>query len=343
MSIKKFIRITLSAASALALLSLNLTCSNLVAPEDIQPGRRDYVWTVDTIKTNESLTLARIWGSSAENVWAVGSSSWTATTIWRYNGRYWTCDSIPRRVAPWAIFGFSPYEVWLGNTNSTIWKYDGNDWNLFGEYKVEGYDYFGIENFNGTSKNNIYGVGAAAKFASTDYIGIIMRYDGSKWSFINIPKVKVNFTGIGIDYKTNTLVLAGSVYDPVWINKVYTWNGKELKEIYSGDFVTVCNIKEKVFITTRTAIYEFADGKMQLWKDMSNTMFAGNILAARNEKDIFTGSRNGIGHYNGSDFVTIFETGPYISPAIIFEKDIFILERDYKINKNKIIRGTLKD
>jgi hypothetical protein len=140
-------------------------------------------------------------------------------------------------------------------------------------------------------------------------------------------------------------VLAGIVYDPVWVDKVFTWNGKELKEIYSGDFVTVCNIKENVFITTRTAIYIYFNGKMQLWKDMSNTMFAGNILAARNEKDIFTGSRNGIGHYNGSDFVTIFETGPYISPAIIFEKDVFILEWDHKNvkYKNKIIRGTLKD
>jgi hypothetical protein len=323
---------------------VSLSCQHTTEPE-LQPGRRDYVWTVDTINTNEALNLSRIWGSSADNVWAVGSSSWTATSIWHYNGRQWTCDSISRRVQPSAIFGFSSDEVWLGNINNTIWKFNGYEWFLFGEYKFEGYDYFGIENFNGTSKNNIYGVGAAAQYASTNYIGLIMHYNGSKWSFINIPKVKVSFSEIGIDHKTNTLVLKGNVFDPVWVEKIYTWNGKELKEIYSGDFATVCNIKEEVFITTRKAIYKYDNGKMHLWKDMSNTLFAGNILAARNEKDIFTGSLNGIGHYNGTDFVTIFESGPYISPAIIFEKNIFILERDHKSvkYKNKIIRGTLKD
>jgi len=106
----------------------------------ILPGRRDYTWSITEINPGyESLYLVRIWGSSPDDVWAIGVSSWTPTCIWHYNGVRWKCDSINTIVNPASIFGFSNNQVWLGNSESAIWKYDGTKWFKYGIYTLSGF------------------------------------------------------------------------------------------------------------------------------------------------------------------------------------------------------------
>ncbi len=218
------------------LIILNTCKESITNPPEPEPGRRDYVWTVDTINPGqESLYLVRIWGSSPENVWAVGPSSWSATSIWYYNGVQWRCDSIPRKINPFAIFGFSSNEVWLGNSNSSIWKFNGIQWHQFGEYKVDNYDATIIQNFDGVSINNIYGVGFKDVYNTDTAKAIIMHYNGYNWNFINMPDLMVHFETIAVEHKSSRLVLSGTVYDPKgFVAKIYCWDGKELKELISG-------------------------------------------------------------------------------------------------------------
>ena len=44
---------------------------NPVGPEIIQPGRRDYTWTFDTLHLQQGY-LQSIWGSSPTDIWACG-------------------------------------------------------------------------------------------------------------------------------------------------------------------------------------------------------------------------------------------------------------------------------
>ena len=44
---------------------------NPVGPEIIQPGRRDYTWTFDTLHLQQGY-LETIWGSSPTDIWAGG-------------------------------------------------------------------------------------------------------------------------------------------------------------------------------------------------------------------------------------------------------------------------------
>ncbi len=328
----------------IGLFIANSCGENPTEPEP-QPGRRDYVWTVDTINPgNESLYLVRIWGTSANDVWAIGVSSYSATSIWHYNGKQWRGDSIPRYVQPSSIFGFSSNEVWLGNANSTIWKYSNSQWSRFGEYKVTGYDRTNINYFDGTSNNNIYGVGFADVYNSNIAKAIIMQYDGISWKFVNIPNVTVGLETIAIEAKSGVLVMSGTVNDPAgFIAKVYYWDRQELKELLSGSgwsFVT--KLGDEIFATLSSKIYKYSNKQLTLWKNNSGTGIDGNIVCGRSRNDFFIGSNNGITHYNGTDFTTIFQTSLTVERGITFENDVFFIGTNYSNGKNYIIHGQLK-
>ena len=74
--------------STIALLIILITScdSPTEVIDDSQPGRRDYVWTVDTIKVDASgyLTPLRIWGSSPKNIWLTCSSDRPKYNLWHY-------------------------------------------------------------------------------------------------------------------------------------------------------------------------------------------------------------------------------------------------------------------
>ena len=329
---------------SLAVLILN-SCNSNPVDSPPQPGRRDYTWTIDEINPGqESLNLVRIWGISPSDVWAVGSSSWTATTIWHYNGVQWRCDSTSRNVQPFAIFGFSSNEVWLGNSNSTIWKYDGTKWYQFGEYKVTGFDRIDINYFDGTSRKDIYCVGFADIYNSNTAKAIMLHYNGSDWSFVNIPTTKVSFETVAIDQSSGILVMSGTVYDPAgFVAKVYCWDGKELKELlsdYGWSFVT--KLGTEIFATLGSKIYKYNNWQLTLWKDNSGTGINGNIICGRSRNDFFMKAQDGITHFNGTDFETLYTTNLTVERGITFDKDVFFIGKNYSSGKNYIIHGQLK-
>lgn len=338
---KKKIFVVVISFTVLVLSSCN---NNPVDPQP-QPGRRDYTWTIDEIKPgDESLYLGRIWGSSPSDVWAIGSSSWTATSIWHFNGVNWRCDSTSRNIQPFAIFGFLSNEVWLGNSNSTIWKYDGTKWLQYGEYKVNGFDRIDINYFDGTSRENIYGVGFADIYNSNTAKAIIMHYNGNNWNFIDIPTTKVSLETVAIEQKSGTLVMSGTVYDPSgFVAKVYCWDGKELRELLSDyGWSFVAKLNDEIFATLGSKIYKYSDKQLVQWKDNSGTGIGGNIICGRSRNDFFMKAPDGITHYDGADFMTLYKTNLTVERGITFEKDVFFIGIDYSLGKNYIIHGQLK-
>ncbi|MGA7721323.1 MAG: hypothetical protein WCA84_09105 [Ignavibacteriaceae bacterium] len=344
---KKSIKLLIFQFTFSLVLFTYVSCSNPAGPNNsIQPGSRNYTWTVDTIKTVDNLTFTSIWGVSPTDVWAAGYSSWPGTAIWHYNGSWWGADSEGINVYPWAIIGFSDNEVWLGNTNSTIWKYNGMQWQQYGVYNIDGYDNVLIQHLDGTASNYIFGVGAAEVYATGAYKGIILQYDGTSWKFVNIPNIKIGFADGRIDLNSGALILEGTVYDTTgWINKVHAWDGDQLKEIYSGyTYASVGSVQHEVLVSINQKIYKYMNGQLVLWKDFSNTDCIGKIWCGRSESDFFMCSSTGIGHYNGIDFETIYtKTNPDISGGFIFDKDVFIImDEPNNPHINYMVHGKLK-
>jgi hypothetical protein len=341
-------KVLIIIAVAVALIA-NSCKDDGTGPENLEPGRRDYVWTADTLNPGqESLYLMRIWGSSPTDVWAVGSSSWTATSIWHYNGTQWRCDSVQRAVNPSALYGTSDSEVWLGNTNSSIWRCNNNFWSKYGEYSVKNYDAVIIQDFNGITSNDIYGVGFKHVYENDTTAGIIMHYNGYNWGFISIPNIWVNFETVAVDNKTGILLISGTMYDPKgFIAKIYSWDGKEVKELLSGSGNTyITKLGSEIFATYNSKIYKYSDKKLTLWKDNTGTEINGNIICGRSMNDFFIGASSGIAHYNGTDFDIIYKNEPSHNIQIIigkiFEKEVFFISNDFTIGKNMIIHGKLE-
>ena len=201
---------------------IQMGCNTTEPPEDeILAGRRDYEWTVDTLITNEGLSILRMWGSSPIDVWAVGSSSSAATSIWHYNGYKWSYDPSSTMFNMWGIYGFSQNDVWAANSESSIWNYDGTSWKLYGKYNLPDYDFTSISDFYGNSKNDIYGIGTAWSL-NGQYKAIIIHYNGSGWKFIDIPEIRIGFSDLKIDKQNGILII--EAYDDDYQFKVFTWD-----------------------------------------------------------------------------------------------------------------------
>ena len=83
--------------------------------DNTPPGRRDYTWTVDTLRARpgDLIWLWNLWGSSAADVWAVGHADASDLARWHYNGSTWTRDSTRLSSNLQCVFGFAQNDVWL--------------------------------------------------------------------------------------------------------------------------------------------------------------------------------------------------------------------------------------
>ena len=84
-----------------------------VTPPEDQSGRRDYVWTIDTISSFD--IISRLWGSSPTDLSAIRSSN-PYESINHFDGTKWTTDGIFRLWAPSSIYGFNSKNIYIGGS-----------------------------------------------------------------------------------------------------------------------------------------------------------------------------------------------------------------------------------
>ncbi|MEO8233329.1 MAG: hypothetical protein ABI638_13680, partial [Ignavibacteriota bacterium] len=179
-------------------LNLTLNSCNTTEPDELKPGSRNYDWTLDTLKLNNGdfLTLTRMWANTSNDVWTIGFGDVSRNLIWHFDGSKWATDSIPRGMSPTGIFGFGNNNVWLGTAEGAFWHFNGSTWSEFSQHSFTGYDRIVIENIWGNSPSNIYAVGFAENYSTSDYKAILMKYSGTNWDFVQIPDMQLSFTNI---------------------------------------------------------------------------------------------------------------------------------------------------
>ena len=336
-------------------------CEQGTEPEIIKPGRRDYTWTVDTLNIFATY-LSKMWGSSPTDVWAVGYGGDGRENIWHYDGKKWTTDSV-YTTTTWCVYGFSKDNVWVAGVDGDIWHYDGKIWNESLAYRRElGYKYYSnvlFEDIWGESPNNIYAVGMVdsvaefQKFPPTRF-GIIMHYNGKKWSRVNIGKNRRGiFSGIRKGYKTsnkyyifNVIQTIGEI-DSV---KYFEFDGKKLKEIYYGGHNWHCYIdviNDEVIFTIGDGIYTYKNNSFHLIVENPYIQNYQGVYG-RNKKDIIWPMSDGLTHYNGTDFKYILNFESYnlndghirLRDGVVFDKEIFFVTNGNR--NNYIFHGVLK-
>ena len=321
-------------------------CDTTEPPVDnLQPGRRDYVWTVDTLNIPFNV-LESIWGFSPSDIWVIGKGGDLAKTIYHFNGSAWKTDGISRNVNPRTIWGFSANDIWIGGAN-TFWHYDGNYWKEHTYFTIPGYTYCGIEDVWGDNPNNIYAVGYAEN--NEGFSGLVMHYDGTNWTQSNFPMLeRYNFDRIRKGENTNYYILGIRVEqfgeDTL---KIFELVSNSLNEIYKGyTYVdsggSFEQIGKEIFFLNNRKIGTYSSNQFHQVVKISELNFGGAFWG-RNEKDIFLRMYDGIAHYNGTDikYLYSFRQGISISDAMLFEKDVFFLAYDFNNGLNLTIRGKI--
>lgn len=308
------------------LLFINADCKDdPVKPVEIKPGRRDYVWTVDTLFTKPGdiiYGVFRIWGSSAENVWMTATAD-AGYKLWHYNGENWKRDSALLDITPEALYGINENDIWIDNISkgANFWHYNGTSWRFFNEQSVDSFGKVNIQDINGVRSNDIYAVG----FADTHplgniYKGVVFRFDGTKWNEMKIEEQRLSYENvISMD---DRLYLSGTRYESGYpdTNKIFLYKNSTLSQIYSDVyFSSIATIGNAVYISYSKKIFIVKnDDKLILWKDFSGTEFFGGIKG-RSVKDFFCVGKSGLMHYNGTNLETIYPTSSnYLSSITLF-------------------------
>jgi hypothetical protein len=325
---------------------VNSCGDNGVGPE-IQPGRRDYVWTVDTIKISFN-DLGKLWANSPNDIWAVGSGGGLDQTIWHYDGIKWKTDGVSRPIAPLTVYGFSANDIWFGGSSGMIWRYNGN---LFYEslrfLPNPNWSYSGFHDLYGTSSRDLY---AVAWLDSNKVIyGKIFHFDGYNWKMLNVSSQGDDFAQIrkGKDdpnYYLWSFRSSNVNSDSV---KIFSFNGVELREIHRGLMndthgAGIETINGRVYFGIDNAVYIYENNSFKQKFVVNNPNFMQG-LTGRNEKDIFLWMWDGVAHFNGENIEYIFrENNLVLRDIAVLENEVIVLYNDFSKGLNLILHGKLK-
>jgi len=313
-------------------LIIGFSCKKSPTEPELQPGRRDYTWTVDTIKAY-FLNLYGIWGDSPNNVWVTGLGSSTEN-IWNYDGRMWLNRSEGSNWSPFGVFGFGD-DVWFANYNQTGFIVHFNyNFSFKREYelKYEGYE-TGLIDIYGLSKNDIYAVGTKMINNYKEHDGVICHYDGNKWGVKTIIKdggnlVRIRYSSTNRKYYILSSYFPDSVTDG---QRIYEYDGNNIKVIYDNlvNEETLCvlnNIQGDIYITIGKKVYRYINENYELLFEDNDTNFGGQVWG-RSSKDIIIRMQDGFAHYNGQniEYILKFPSNLYSGVCVIFEKDIFCI------------------
>jgi hypothetical protein len=340
----KFLILVFFVSTALLLLN---NCDSTEPVDDLKPGRRDYVWTVDTIPVANAV-MKDMWGSSPTDIWICGDADDRRQSLWHYDGTNFTPYN-EYILSATSFCGFSQNNIWMATSTGWIWHYDGLSWKKDTVLTLEGYNDVVIQQLCGTAQNNIYATGMANSL--DDYRGVIARYDGNKWTYINIPYIRVNFYDIKYDSELSTFLISGANFDNIGKDeRLYSLKNNKLTEIYSGTSGRYLGkIDNRVYIFGNKKIYKYNGSSLELWIDMSNTNYLG-IVSGRSEKDLFCNTLDyendlyGVGHWNGTDLATLYKSKFKIQRTLFFENEVIFFNGNYENNFiNAIVKGKLNN
>ncbi|MEW6196769.1 MAG: hypothetical protein AB1521_16605 [Bacteroidota bacterium] len=326
----------------ITLIIINSCAESITGPEP-QPGRRDYVWTRDTLRADEFgfQFLSGIWGSAPNDIWVIGDAATYVNKVWHFDGMSWRNYLLDQFAAPIRIHGISSSEIYMVTTISDIWKYNGTRWFKDTTIIPDGYQRILFEDIYGY-KNDLYAVGIAEK-GDGDYTAIVVYYDGRKWRILNTPLLKEYFLRVIFLEKSNEILISGQNYlepnEPCRLYRLKDDNISLIGREKSSYNLSIVN--NKIYVNTNKRIFEYKDGALLETLDLSSTDYAGRLFG-RTIKDFFTANEGwNIGHYNGNDLVNIYYAEGNIIDAQIFEKEALMI--CYTLdNTNYILHGKLK-
>jgi len=296
------------------LTSISFNCSeNTVDSTDLlPPGRRDYIWTVDTLSYSGSYqTLMNvIWGKNSNNLWVAGHNESGFGKMYHFNGEKWIPVELIDIPTPifYSILGLDENNIFIAGSanyivNSTIIDsslvihFDGDKWNS--SLLNEGRSLFSITG----NDNDVYAAGLDKSF---------FHFDGVNWTKIEMdfytPSDFQNHYASSILKRTNLNMIMNYVCikEALTLNYFLEYKGINWVKIDSF-FNTSNNISwgKKFWESPQGSTYSVNPSFYKLngikWE---RVIIDDNIYTAVNgtdEKNLFIAGQK-VFHFNGNDW-----------------------------------------
>jgi hypothetical protein len=334
---------------------LNLSCNKSPTEynDNVEPGRRDYIWTIDTLEIYSP--ALKIWGSSPTDIWTISESDHYSNFL-HFDGTQWTKDGVYRNVLPHALFGFSSEYVFVGGLNGKIWRFDGNSWLQIAELGKEGTDFIAFENIWGESPSDFYAVGNGPDKNLYANYSVISHFKNNKWEMINTGDLIGDVVHLYKNYIDEKIYLqvikiGGTEFHDSTL--IYEYNGISYNNIYRsaetiGVQADISLINKEVYFILGNEIALRRNDQFQTLLKINNPNFYQRIWG-RNYKDIFLLMTDGLAHYNGNNVEYLFyfkdfniRLGTEIYDTAIFENEIFLVAYEYPTQQKIIYHGVIK-
>lgn len=185
--------------------------------------------------------IYKFWGSSDNNVWAVGKGGLTLN----WDGSNWRRFGNPATGDLWAVWGSSANDVWAVGDSATILHWNGTAWSKTA----------GLMTMSGF--NDVWGTSASDAWAVGDG-GAILHWDGTKWSQVSIPFVN------------GFMAVYGAAANDVWVGGeaglLLHWDGTKMNQVATSSPETIWRIRgssvSNVYLTTEPS---FGSSSIQRW------------------------------------------------------------------------------
>ncbi|MCP4352756.1 MAG: hypothetical protein GY795_45460 [Desulfobacterales bacterium] len=250
------------------------------------PTTKPLLW--ETMETPVSENLSSIWGTSENNVFAVGS----AGTILHFNGNEWTEMPTSTLYYLRSIWGTSENNVFAVGEQGTILHYDGNENSIW--TKMETRTSADLRSIWGSSGSNVFAVSEQ---------GTIHRYDGSNWDAMLSPTFH-SLHSIWGSSGDNAFTVGGAWNSFIILhydgNTADTWTEMPTDALNDIPFSIWGSSQNNVFAVGSSGMIIHYSGN--LWKktDSNTSEYLMDIWGSSRDNVFAAGVEGTILHYNGT-------------------------------------------
>jgi hypothetical protein len=335
----------------ISLFIISISCDSIEPTDELKPGRRDYIWTVDTLDSPNNV-IKSIWGAVVNDVWAVGPGGITAYDgLWHFDGNIWQPYEQALPISPECIYGITQNDIWMGGSDGKIFRFNGTLWNQDNSIVREDTAGNWINYIWGDSPQVLYALGRAYLTNEPLPRSFILHFNGSNWKEIYFSPKQLQF--FSIREENNKLFLSGLIKtntvepDTLFF---YKMENNIVNEIYRNTmdkitFMNLSQIGEKTYFLIGQDLFEYVKGIFIKVISFSDPMF-GYQAYGRSEKDIFLRMKDGLAHYNGDDIEYLYHFSnnytSILNEPLLLEKDVFFVIHDNLNDYNLILRGKLE-
>ncbi len=237
-------------------------------------------WT--PVDSGVGVTLRGVWGSAANNVWAVGDGG----TVIRWNGTAWSPQPLTDITADLqAIHGISASAVWAVGSGATILHWNGSGWVSQTTPPGVNDDLFGVWAApNGT----VMAVGGRGRG---------LRYNGSSWSN--------NATGAGNGVTMQAVW--GSAANSIWAvgtgGVIRFWNGTGWNAQTSGTTADLSAVQganaNAVWVAGAGGELRFFNGTNWLTQDADTNQNLLTLAVVSSTQVLALGNRRAVSRWDG--------------------------------------------